>query len=373
MNILFITQLYPLDKNAKKTTFALHDFVKEWAKAHQVKVIRPYYHYEDEPPPASEQITIDGVEINILKPIWIPVIKKSLINRKQVLKMINFKPDVVICHKNTAYLPFFFLKRQLNIPFVVGIHTTDILFSKNWLFKRRQLKVFRETDLLIFRSMVLKKYFLAAFKGLNIKRSHIANSGIPKHRIKKEKKIQYSQTKNVIYVGELIARKNADKILTALVDIDCDFKLTIVGEGKIKEQLKSLIKRFNIQDKVVFTGYLQREDVFKEMDKNDYFIMPSKNETFGLVYIEAMARGLVVVGMKNWGIDGIIVDGKNGFLCQNDKQEQITKKIKEVMNLKLQEHQIIVNNSLATIRNLTKEKMVEAYLSAVSELVNADN
>ena len=135
--------------------------------------------------------------------------------------------------------------------------------------------------------------------------------------------------KRILYVGTLIDRKNADKILIALSKLPFQFEFTVIGEGVNLEMLKKLSK-LGIDSHVFFKGFIQIKEVFEEMDKHDYFVMQSINETFGLVYLEAMSRGMVVVGMRHTGIDGIIVDQKNGFLCENESQRSITSKIRQV-------------------------------------------
>ena len=59
------------------------------------------------------------------------------------------------------------------------------------------------------------------------------------------------------------------------------------------------------------------------MRESDIFILPSRNETFGMVYMEAMASGCITVCSKNDGVDGIIRDGINGFLCEDIEETLI--------------------------------------------------
>ena len=63
------------------------------------------------------------------------------------------------------------------------------------------------------------------------------------------------------------------------------------------------------------TGRKPREEVILMLDRADCFIMISRDEVFGLVYLEAMARGCIVVASRGEGMTGIIEDGVNGFLC----------------------------------------------------------
>lgn len=348
----------------------MHYFTREWAKKHTVKVIRPYYYYEKEVVQKNKKVFINGVEVIVVKPIWFPIVKKSLISRKSILKLIDRKPDVIICHKNTAYLPFFFLKGHFNVPFIVGIHTTDILFSRKNLFKKRQRNVFKHTDLFAYRSNTVKKLFENIFQEFSNQPSFIANSGIPESAIRTKKTYKHSKMKRILYVGTLIDRKNADKILIALSNLPFQFEFTVIGEGLNLEMLKKLSRKLGIDSHVFFKGFIQRKQVFEEMDKHDYFVMPSINETFGLVYLEAMSRGMVVVGMRHTGIDGIIVDQKNGFLSENESQHSITSKIRQVFELNPQQQQLVIDCALKTVRNYTNKKAADYYLKQIVNLIS---
>ena len=66
---------------------------------------------------------------------------------------------------------------------------------------------------------------------------------------------------------------------------------------------------------VYFEGEKAREQVLHLMEESDIFVLVSSPETFGLVYVEAMAKGCITIGSKGEGIDGVIVNNENGYLC----------------------------------------------------------
>ena len=101
------------------------------------------------------------------------------------------------------------------------------------------------------------------------------------------------------------------------------------------------------------------------LDKSDVFILPSIKETFGISYIEAMARGLVVVGCKNTGIDGIIEDNVNGFLTEPNVNN-IVDTLYRIKNLSKEE---ISNNAIETVKNLTEEKVINEYFNEIKKIV----
>ena len=91
------------------------------------------------------------------------------------------------------------------------------------------------------------------------------------------------------------------------------------------------------------------------MRDSDIFILPSKNETFGMVYLEALASGCITVCSKNDGIDGIIKDEFNGFLSENLEND-----INRIINFK--NKQEILNNAYNTIKKYTDINVAEYYL-----------
>lgn len=68
---------------------------------------------------------------------------------------------------------------------------------------------------------------------------------------------------------------------------------------------------------------LTREQTLEEFRKAEVFVMISSPETLGLVYLEAMSQGCVAIGSRNEGIDGILVDGKNGYLVESGNAEEL--------------------------------------------------
>lgn len=109
----------------------------------------------------------------------------------------------------------------------------------------------------------------------------------------------------VLTCANLIRRKNIDKVIRECENLDVE--LRIIGDGKDLKRLKS------ISQKPVFLGRMEHEQVLAEMRKADIFALPSINETFGMVYLEAMASGCITVCTENDGIAGIIENNQNGF------------------------------------------------------------
>ena len=98
--------------------------------------------------------------------------------------------------------------------------------------------------------------------------------------------------------------------------------------------------------------------------------MISENETFGLVYLEAMGRGCITIGSKNQGIDGVIINGVNGFLCKEGDQDDLKKIIKQINLLTSLERQQISQNAIDTVKELTDFEAAKKYILELDKKVS---
>jgi len=93
--------------------------------------------------------------------------------------------------------------------------------------------------------------------------------------------------------------------------------------------------------------------------------MISSNEVFGLVYLEAMAQGCIVIASKGGGFDGIIVDGENGFLCEQGNHEELAQIYRRINTLSKAEKRIIAQNAIKTASTYTDSNVARRYLDSV--------
>lgn len=142
--------------------------------------------------------------------------------------------------------------------------------------------------------------------------------------------INYNLNSNyVIGVGRLNTQKDFISLIKAwnLVQRECPtWKLKIVGEGPERNNLEEEIKRLNLGNSIVLTGYTN--NVKKEMSESSIFVLTSLYEGFGLVLLEAMACGLPSVAFTcQFGPKDIITDKKNGILIYNRNIKSLSEKL----------------------------------------------
>ncbi len=372
MKILLITQLFPAEDNNRHTSGVLREFAVEWSKkGHHVNVVRPYFAYEKELFPEKSEFRINNdVQVKFVKPIRIPLLKFTFYNNRKILKGLAFKPDVVICHLYNAYFTFHRIAKILNVPLVIGIHMSDIRLSQNWFHRIHQKMIFKNAAGFACRSLAYQKKFIQQFPNFKQK-SFLAFSGIPELYFKQHPVMRKSDKMRIISVSSLIKRKQIDKVIKSLKQIHSgiSWEYYIIGTGHEEGFLKALTEKLNISEHVFFLGQQSRENVVKNLSECDIFILPSYNETLGLVYLEAMACGCLTIGSQNEGIDGIIRDGENGFLCDPYNAISITEKLIISLQLDVNQRQKLIKRGIETVASFSIENKAEEYMQNLKKIV----
>ena len=144
--------------------------------------------------------------------------------------------------------------------------------------------------------------------------------------------------------------------------------LTVIGQGALRSKLETLCEQLGVSGFVQFLGRKPNHEVFQKMCESGFFVMASKPEGFGIVYLEAMAAGCVAVGTEGEGIDGVIKNGENGFLVPADDVETVVTVIKNAM-ADPQHMAAIAARGKATALNMTWEHNARQYEELFGQLL----
>jgi phosphatidyl-myo-inositol dimannoside synthase len=101
----------------------------------------------------------------------------------------------------------------------------------------------------------------------------------------------------------------------------------IVGDGDLRPSLRRLAEEAGVPDRVRFVGHLDEREMREYYRKAEVFVMPSRQEGFGIVFLEAMAFGKPVIGGAYGGTRDIIIEGETGFLVEYGDIEAITDRL----------------------------------------------
>ena len=130
-------------------------------------------------------------------------------------------------------------------------------------------------------------------------------------------------------VGSLIPRKGFDVLIEAFAKLGGAEQLIIIGSGTENERMHAMAKQFGITDRVRFAGMLDKQAIVSLMNESNAFVLPSRGETFGVAYIEAMAMGLPVIATPCGGPEHF-VNADNGLLVDIDNVDQLTIAMRQI-------------------------------------------
>ena len=149
---------------------------------------------------------------------------------------------------------------------------------------------------------------------------------------KKEDKITIGIVKTLTEKYGIEYLIKAIKELENILDIENykKIRLLIYGKGELKNKLEDLTKELQIDDKVIFKGYINNEDVPKVLNEMDIFVVPSilNSESFGVAAVEAMACEVPVIVSDADGLKEVVVNNETGFVIPKRSSREIANKIK---------------------------------------------
>ena len=391
--ILLITSLYPTeDIQIKNNTAVCHYFAKEWiAMGYMVRVVNLYNIYPAVLYPLlhiaksiladrtgfaimDKRLTDDhDYEMDGIKITRMPAYKRmphgdfsetvilTLVDKiTKLLQKEQFEPDYILGH---FILPNIRVVAALKEQFPNAI-TTISLHGEETKLIPSVLSCLPKIDYVGYRSYPIKRSFEAIY---GEKPYFMCMSGVPAEYICSSPKQFENGIHKYIYVGSFMRRKYPSCLIPAISENHPkkDFIITYVGDGNGIKDIHQVAKQQHVIDNIIFTGRINRSDITSKLDSHEVFIMISKNETFGLVWLEAMSRGCITIASRGEGMEGIIKNGENGFLCNAGDSNELSKIIENVKKMDTKALQRISANAIETAKSMTDHKMAEQYINGI--------
>lgn len=274
---------------------------------------------------------------------------------KLYLEIVKKEGKVDIIHAHSAFwggISAAYVARKYNIPFILTEHTSlkNSKYVKDSYFNWIKY-AYDSADRLISVGNGLKKEL----------KNYTNNEVVVIHNLVDFSKFKVEYVKKdkegitFFSLAYLVEGKGMNLLLKAFKEAfnNENVSLRIGGDGNQKEVLINLSKTLGIEKRVIFLGALDREEVVKEMNSCDGFLLASEHETFGVVYIEALALGKPVLGTENGGAEDIIKN-YNGIIVENRNHRALVKGLKEFTQ-KLQSFD----------SHIIRERCIESYCEKV--------
>jgi glycosyltransferase involved in cell wall biosynthesis len=170
-------------------------------------------------------------------------------------------------------------------------------------------------------------------------------------------------------VGRLSAEKGLDILLEVLANpcwTERRWRLTLCGNGPIREALERLVKRLKLQDRISFAGHVTVGEIWRE---NHILIMPSRHEGLPLTIVEAMFCGRPAVATNVGGNSEVIKDGITGFLAEAAVADCFSRALERMWTQRVGLEEM-GKLAAASIRELMPDDPIRIFAEKIKTLAN---
>ncbi|MFC1848267.1 glycosyltransferase family 4 protein [Chloroflexota bacterium] len=174
---------------------------------------------------------------------------------------------------------------------------------------------------------------------------------------------------NLLFPGGARLVKGGDLIIAALPEVRRvlgGMHLYIAGEVPKNHALREMVAARGLDENVTFTGLLGVQEYRQMLNSVDLLVMPSREESFGIAFLEAMALGKPVIGSNRGGVPTVVKDGRNGVLVE-PAPDQIAEAIIYLYR-NVEERQEMSRNSLGDVTAFDWGDIVGRYIALYREI-----
>lgn len=291
----------------------------------------------------------------------LPALQRLLVKTYKKAVKLYGKPDVIHAHFYSIAAIASVLRKKYDLPFVITEHSSKLnknILEISGLDVKLAKKAYQNADKIIAVSSALAK---------NLKDNFDVAADVI-HNIVDVSKFQYTkrgqkQDFTFISVGNLIKLKRFDLLIAAFAEAfkeDNSVKLKIVGAGPEKDDLQNLVNQCNMSDRIMFLNEVGRDCLMHIYPESDAFVLASQSETFGVVYIEAMATGLPVIA-TDCGGPSDFVNERNGYLIPINDKKALVEALKKMRDNAFNFNALEISET--SVRNFSPENIGNALSS----------
>ncbi len=244
-----------------------------------------------------------------------------------------------------------------DIPYVISFRKSDIGFlelSKNCSTKNLIHRVLSNAGQIIVHNAAQQE--LLSKVGY---KSVLLPHGIEKDFFAKKEQTNTSDSLSIASIGELVPTKHIDWVIRAVKNYKGNKKITlkIAGKGPMRPELEALARG---HDNIQLLGQIDHERIGELLRETDIFALPSVNETFGLVYLEAAAHQNAVIATKGTGIWGVFEDQNEMLFC--DSSDSFDELLYRLIDDDKLRNELAENAYFKAFENYQWEKIIERYI-----------
>ncbi len=337
MRITLVSETYfPQINGVSRTLDRLVRHLRQ--QGDEIQLLIPRYDALSDVPDDSVEIRpFDGVRFPLYREVLLPFTRTATVEKA----LEAFAPDLVhIATEGPLGLAALRAARRLGLPVASSYHTNFSTYLGKYrlsLLSRmcwRYLRWFHNATGATFcptpsiRAILEDKGFDSVqiwSRGVDASRFH---PELKDNALRSQLGIRPGE-KVLLYVGRLAAEKNLDTLLSAWESLPAGHgsRLLLVGDGPMRETMQR-----RCDDRVIFAGYRQGEELARIYALADLFVFPSLSETFGNVMLEAMASGVPVLAFRAPGPQDVVTPGQTGMLVDEITADAFGRALYDLMS-----------------------------------------
>ena len=286
--------------------------------------------------------------------------------RDKMIKMAR-EADVQLVHAHYALpdgLIAYEIHKALGIPYVISFRKSDMKYLqlKNCSTRRLIEETLANASQIIAHNAAQRD--LLAQAGFQ---SVIVPHGVENDFLKPKENKDVLKDITIASVGELVPPKHIDWVVKAVKNYKGDKSITlkITGEGPMRKDLEMMADG---AENICFLGKIAHDEVGKLLEESTIFALPSVNETFGLVFMEAAAHQNAVIATKGTGIWGVFEDKKEMFYC--DSQQSFNDMLYQLIDNDEFRNEMAMKAYEKTARDFTWDKIISRYSEIYKKSLN---
>lgn len=226
----------------------------------------------------------------------------------------------------------YMLSKKLGVPFIISEHQGPFSMTSNSFWKLHWTRfVMQKTNAVLTVSNYLKEEIQAS--NIHPKKIIVTHNPVDTELFKL--KVNNKATHNILFVGRLDEFKGAlrcTKAFESIITKNPQHILTIVGDGEEYLPIKKYIEaNTQLSTRIILKGSLNKVQIALQMQEADFFVFPSRHESFGLVIAEALSCGLPVIA-SNQTAPKEFVNQNNGLLVPSDDIPAIAHAMQQLIN-----------------------------------------
>ncbi len=286
------------------------------------------------------------------------------------LTVLRYAPQADILHANwtlsgmVAWLTQWLHRK----PYVVTVHGSDV-------FQATRSGLIRNLTRLTLSSSSTASIIAVSRKLAE----HLIQIGVPSEKIRvipdgvrtdEFTPSEEPRKKVILSVGALTEIKGGDLLIEAFAQIHHSlegYQLVFAGEGACRERWENRVRELGLESKVLFTGQLNRQEVARWMRQAEIFVLPSRSEGLGVVFLEALASGTPCIGTSVGGIPDILTP-EVGILCPPEDSTRLAEAMLSLLSHPAQLQEMRKNARKRAVEVFDWERIAQQIIHLYSQV-----